>query len=67
MDSTRGETMQELMEVESLLPQKVCLHTFYIKNIHFLYIFGGSELSTSENYEFLHNLRTEGTRNIIII
>ena len=48
------------MEVKSLLPQKVCLRTFYIKNIHFLCIFGGTELSTSETHKFLHSLRTNG-------
>ena len=55
-NSYLGETVKELMEVESSLPQKVCLHTFYIKNINLLYIFGGSKLSTSENYGFLHSL-----------
>ena len=64
----RAETVKERMEVESLLPQKVCLHTFYIKKIHFLCILGGSKLSTSENHEFLHSLaRWESEKEDYII
>ena len=50
------ETVQNPTEVESLLPQKVCLD---VKSRHFIHILGGSKLSTSKKHEFLRSLRSE--------
>ena len=56
--------MQESMKVESLLPQKGYLYTFYMmKNIHSVHTPGESKLSTSKSIDFAQS-QNEGKQKI---